>query len=107
MDQRDLARIGHARELALGKERGAQRQAVKSTDQLSHMPGFNAVGTPSPVKGFEYLDDRIVDPGLAPVRLGFGTAAYDLIEGAVHGDVITVGANGAGKAARHMEFLQG
>jgi hypothetical protein len=70
------------------------------------MPSFDAVGIPPPVESFEYVDDGIVDPGLAPVRLGFGAAAYDLIEGAVHGDVVTVGADGAGKAAWHMEFLQ-
>jgi hypothetical protein len=106
MHQRDLARISHAREFAFGKKRRAKRQTVESADQLAPMPGFDTVGETAPVQGFKHVDDEIVDPGFVPVWLGLRTAADDLIESGIDGDVIAVRTNGAGQAARHVEFFQ-
>jgi hypothetical protein len=96
MHERDLARIGHAREFAFGKKRAPKRQTIESANQPPPVPGFDAVGETAPVQSFKHVDDGIVDPGFVPVRLGLCTAADDLIEGGIGGDLIAVRTDGAG-----------
>ena len=43
MHERDLARIPHAREFALGEERGRETETVEAADELALEPDLDAV----------------------------------------------------------------
>ena len=71
-----------------GEEGPAQREAVHAADEFAVPPGLDAVRVTAPVHGLEHVDDRVVDPGLAPAGLGFGATADDLAEGGIDPAVI-------------------
>ena len=106
MHERDLGSVARAVEHAFAEERAAERDAVKAADEGFALVDFEAVAMAALVElAIEHADARI-DPGARAAGAGLGAALEHRVEVAVDGDGETVGAHGAGEAARHVKAIE-
>src|SRR5260370_23219249 len=85
MNESHFAGVGAAVEHAFAEERGPERYAVESTDQLTVFPGFDAVGKSQVVQPNISADDFLADPAIASL---LHAAAHDAFEGGIDANVI-------------------
>ena len=81
--ERYLRGVGAQREHAFPEKRAAQPNAVEAADQFAAVPGLYRMGVAEAMKLGEAALDFAVDPGL----VAFRTAADDLGEGTIAGDL--------------------
>ncbi|OJU57036.1 MAG: hypothetical protein BGO00_12695 [Alphaproteobacteria bacterium 62-8] len=106
MHQRHFARVARAGEHTLAKERGTQRDTVKSTDQLAVLAAFDGVGEASFVQRRIKPDDLVIDPALLACCTRRGTGSDNGGKILIGRDRVIVAANGARQSARQVKSVQ-
>ena len=106
MHQRYLRGVGDAVKHALAKVGAAERDAVKTADQMIAVIDLNGVAMADVEERAIDLADTRIDPGLVAFRRGLGAAVDHRIEVAVDINGQRRRAHGAGEARRHMEPVE-
>lgn len=101
--QRDLRRVGAARDHGFAEEGGAERDAIEAAHKLLPVPHLDRMGEAAGVEIAIGAFDRMVDPGRRAIRRGGGAERQYLSEGAVGGDAELVAAQHLGQRTRQVE----
>ncbi len=101
--QRDLRRVGAARDHGFAEEGGAQRDAIEAAHKLLPVPHLDRMGEAPGMQVDIGALDRVIDPGRRAVGRGLRAQRQYLSEGAVGGDAELVAAQHLGQRTRQVE----
>src|SRR5688572_32036405 len=106
MGERHLRGVALAVEHALAKEGGAERHPVETADEPAVPIHLDRVAMAEVEQLAVKPADAGVDPGLVAVAARLGATGDDGVEVPVDPDLERVGAQGAGKAPRHVKTVE-
>jgi len=104
--QGNLGGVPGAREHALAEKGTAQSNAVQPANQLTVLPGFDAVRVSHCEQFNDGVFDCRIDPGFRAVFVGFGAQAKDIGEGGVQADLERAAADGFLQPPGNMNIVQ-
>src|SRR5262245_21148842 len=93
-------------EHAFAEERAAERDAVKTADEIFTLVDLDAVAVAPLVELAIKQADTGIDPCARAAGAGLGATLEHAVEVAVDGDGETVGAHRAGEPLRHMKAIE-